>query len=72
MSRAFLRRCALSKLEVADTRAPVEAGGRRIILAGVVESTIIHRIDGDITVVAPAVGGSTLASGAIKKMLLSG
>jgi len=70
MARAVLRRCALDKPEVADTRAPVEAGRRGVVLVCVVERAIVHRIDRDIAVIAPAIGGGTLAAGPVEKMLL--
>jgi hypothetical protein len=71
MRRTFLRRCTLGESEVANARPPVEAGRRRIVLVCVVERTIIHRIDGDIAVIAPAIGRSTLAAGPVEKMLLT-
>ena len=71
MRRTFLRRCTLGESEVANARPPVEAGRRRIVLVCVVERTIIHGIDGDIAVIAPAIGGASLATGPIKKMLFA-
>ena len=70
MRRALLWRCALGEFEVADARAPVEAGRRRVVFVCVIESAIVHRIDCDIAVIAPAIGRSTLAAGPIEKMLL--
>ena len=71
MRRTFLRRSTLGKFEVADARAPVEAGRRRVVLVCVIERAIVHRIDREIAVIAPAIGRSTLAPGAIKKVLFS-
>jgi len=70
MRRALLRRCALGEPEVADLRAPVEAGRRRIVLVCVIERAIVYRIDCEIAVIAPAIGRSTLAAGPVEKMLL--
>ena len=70
MACALLRRCALDKPEVADTRAPVEAGRRRVVLVCVVERAIVHRVDCEIAVIAPPIGGGTLAAGPVEKMLL--
>ena len=71
MRCAFLRRSALSKPEVADAGAPIEAGRGLVVLVRVVEGAVVHRIDGEIAVIAPAIGGSALAAGAVKKMLLT-
>ena len=71
MRRTFLRRSTLGKFEVADARAPVEAGRRRVVLVCVIERAIVHRIDREIAVIAPAIGRSTLAPGAIKKVLFT-
>ena len=70
MSCSILRRCALSEGEVADTRSPVEAGRRRVVLVCVIERAIVHWVDRDIAVIAPAIGGCTLAAGPVEKMLL--
>ena len=70
MRCTLLRRCALDKPEVADTRAPVEAGRRRVVLVCVIERAIVHRIDRDIAVIAPAIGGGALTAGPVEKMLL--
>ncbi len=67
----FLRRGALGEFEVADARTPVKAGSGRVVFVGVVEGAIVHRINGDIAVIAPAIGGAGLATGAIKKMLFT-
>ena len=71
MRSALLRRCALGELEVADARAPVEAGRRQVVLICVVKSAVVHRIDRDIAVITPAIGSACLATGAIKKMLFA-
>jgi hypothetical protein len=71
MRRAFLRRSALSKPEVADSGAPIEAGRGLVVLVREVERAIVHRIDGEITIIAPAIGSASLAAGAVKKMLLT-
>lgn len=43
---ASWRRGALGKLEVANTRAPVEAGRRVVVLVRVIEVALAHRING--------------------------
>ena len=70
MRCAFLRRSALSKLEVTDAGAPIEAGRGLVVLVRVIERAVVHRIDCEITVIAPAIGSSALAARAIEKMLL--
>jgi len=69
MRGTLLWRGAPGKPEVADACTPVKATRRLVVLVGVVESAIVHRIDGDIAVVAPAIGGACLAPSAVKKML---
>jgi len=71
MPCALLRRSALSKPEVADAGAPIEAGRGLVVLARVVERAVVHRIDGEIAVVAPAIGGGALTARAVEKMLLT-
>src|SRR6188472_2989663 len=71
MPCALLRRGALSKPEVPDAGAPVEAGRGLVVLARVVERAVVHRIDGEIAVVAPAIGGGALTACAVEKMLLT-
>ena len=71
MRSALLRRSALGKPKIADARTPVEAGRRLIVFVRVVEGAVIHRINGDIAVIAPAIGGACLATGAVKKMLFT-
>ena len=71
MRCAFLRRSALGKPEVADAGAPIEAGRGLVVLVRVVERAVVHRIDCEITVIAPAIGGGALAAGAVEKMLLT-
>src|SRR5437763_5247901 len=71
MRSAFGWRGALGKLEVANACAPVERRCRSVILVRVIESTIVHRINGYIAVVAPAAAGVSLASSPIKKMLFT-
>jgi hypothetical protein len=71
MRRALLGRSALGKLEVPDTRAPVKAGGGRVVLVRVIEGAIVHRIDCDIAVITPAIGSTGLASRSIEKMLFA-
>src|SRR5258708_1304834 len=71
MRGAFLRRSALSKLEVADAGAPIEAGRGHVVLVRVVERAFVHRIGCVFTVNAPAVGCSALAARAVEKMLLT-
>ena len=70
MTRALLRRCTPGESEVADNGAPVEAGRSRIVLVCVVKRAIVHRIDSDIAVIAPAIGRGTLTAGSVEKMLL--
>ena len=43
---ASWRRGAFGKLEVANTRAPVEAGRRVVVLVRVIEVALAHRING--------------------------
>ena len=71
MCCAFLRRSALGKPEVADAGAPIEAGRGLVILVCVIERAVVHWIDCEIAVIAPAVGGSALAARAVEKMLLT-
>src|SRR3954453_15202548 len=70
MRCAFLRRSALSKPEGANAGAPVEAGRSLVVLVCVVEGAVVHRIEGEITVIAPTVGSACLAPGSVEKMLL--
>ena len=70
MRRAFLRRSALGKFEVADAGAPIEAGCGLVVLVRVIERAIVHGIDCEIAVIAPAIRGSALAARAVEKMLL--
>ena len=71
MRRALLRRCALGKPEVADTCPPVEAGGRQVVLIGIVEGAVISGINSKIAIISPAILSSTLAAGSVEKMLLT-
>ena len=41
------------------------------VLVRVVERAVVHRIDCEIAVIAPAIGGGALAAGAVEKMLLT-
>jgi len=68
---ASLYREALGKLEVANTRAPVEAGRRVVVLVRVIEGALIHRINGQVAVVAPSAVCVSLAAGAVKKVLFT-
>jgi len=71
MRRAFLRRGTLGELEITDPGAPVKAGCRLVVLICVIKGAIVHRIDRYIAVIAPAIGGSTLAARAVEKMLFA-
>ena len=71
MRCAFLRRSALSKPEVPDAGAPVEAGRRLVVLVRVIERAVVDRIDCEITIIAPPVGSTALAACAVEKMLLT-
>ena len=71
MRSAFLRRSALGKPKIADARTPVEASCRRIVFVRIVEGAVVHRINGQIAVIAPAIGGPCLAASPIKKMLFT-
>ena len=71
MRSSLLWRSALSKPEVADAGAPIEAGRGLVVLIRVVERAVVHRIDCEIAVIAPAIGRSALATRAVKKMLLT-
>ena len=66
---ASWRRGALGKLEVANTRAPVEAACRLMVFVRVIEGAIVRWINGHIAVVAPAAAGVSLAASAVKKVL---
>jgi hypothetical protein len=55
MRSTLLGRGAPGKPEVADARPPVKGGSSRVVLVGVVEGAIVHRINGDIGVIAPSV-----------------
>ena len=70
--RCPLLRCgALGKLEVADACTPVKATRRLVVLVRVIEGAVVHGVDSHIAVIAPAIGGSCLATGAVKKMLFT-
>ena len=71
MRRPLLRGGALREPEVANARAPVEAARRLVVLVRIIERAIVHRIDCDIAVIAPAIGRSTLAAGPVEKMLFA-
>ena len=71
MRCAFLWRSALSKPEVADASAPIEAGRGLVVLVRVVERAVVHRINGEIAVITPAIGGACLATRAVEKMLFA-
>ena len=71
MRRTFLRRSALCELEVANASAPVELRRGLVVLVGVVERAVVHRIDGQIAVVSPSITRCTLTTCAIEKMLFS-
>src|SRR4026207_2506291 len=71
MPCALLRRSALSKPEVADAGAPIEAGRGLVVLIRVIERAVVHRIHGEIAVIAPPVGSTALAALPIENMLLT-
>ena len=71
MRCTFLRRSTLGEFEVADAGAPIEAGRSLVVLVRVVEGAVVHRIDCEITIIAPAIGSACLAAGAVEKMLLT-
>jgi len=71
MRCALLRRCALREPEVADARAPVEAGRRRVILVCVIKRAIVPRIDCEIAVITPPIRSACLAPTPVEKMLLA-
>ena len=71
MRSSLLRRSALSKPEVADAGAPIEAGRGLVVLVRVVERAVVYRINGEIAVIAPAIGSACLAARAVKKMLFT-
>jgi hypothetical protein len=68
---AVLRRGALRKPEVPDLCPPVKAGRGGVVLVRVVEGAVVHRIDRDIAVIAPAIARAALAAGAVKEMLFA-
>jgi hypothetical protein len=71
MRSSLLRRSALSKPEVADAGAPIEAGRGLVVLVRVVERAVVYWINGEIAVIAPAIGSACLAARAVKKMLFT-
>ena len=71
MHSALLWSGASGKPEIANACPPVEAGRRRVVLVRVVKGAVVHWIDGEIAVIAPAIRGATLAAGAVEKMLLA-
>src|SRR4051794_16939980 len=71
MPCSLLQRRALSKSEIPDAGAPIEAGRGLVVLIRVVERAVVHRIDGEIAVFAPAIGRGALAARPIEKMLLT-
>ena len=76
-SRWSWRRCwrwrtaTPGELERADTRAPVEAGSRRIVFVRVPEGAVVTWIYSYITVIAPATAGPRLTAGAREKSRFS-
>ena len=71
MRSPFLWRGASGKTEVTDARSPVKTPGRRVVFVRIVECAIVHGINGDIAVIAPAIGSARLAASAVKKMLFT-
>src|SRR6266403_77906 len=70
---SFLRRCALGEPKVADPCLPVVATRRCVVLGSIIESAIVHRINGHVAVIAPAIVWEPdgLAASAVKKMLFT-
>src|SRR5947207_7958678 len=54
--------------ETADAGAPVEGADVVVVLSRIVESAVIHRIDGEVAIIAPTVARLELGAGAIKEM----
>jgi hypothetical protein len=71
MRSPFLWCGAPGKPEIADAGTPVKAGSRRVSFVRVIKGAVVHRINGHITVIAPAIRRAGLASSAIKKMLFT-
>lgn len=71
MRRTFLRRSALCELEVTNASAPVELRRGLVVLVGVVERAVVHRIDRQIAVVSPSIPRCTLTTCAVEKMLFA-
>jgi len=71
MRRACLGSGALGEFEIPDPCAPVKAARGGIIFVSVIEGAVVDGINGKIRVIPPAIRSAALASGAIKKMLLT-
>ena len=52
--------------EIADARPPIKTASGGVVLVRVVERAIVDGINGNIAVIAPAIGRACLATGAIK------
>jgi hypothetical protein len=72
MPGSFWRWRALGEPEIADPGLPETHCRSLVILVRVVESAIVHRINGHVAVVAPTILGFLLTPGAVKKMLFTG
>jgi len=59
------------EFETRDSRAPVENPASLQVFVCVIEGAVVHRINGHIAVIAPAIGGACLATGAVEKMLFT-
>src|SRR5215475_11218417 len=86
MPSSFLRFCALVKFDVADPCLPVKLAGLFVVLVSVIEGAVVLRINGHVTVIAPAIlrglGNAigiligiaraiNLATGTVKEMLFT-
>ncbi len=56
------------QLETANAGAPVKRGRRGIVFVGVPERGVVHGIDRQRAVIAPAIAAAALAARAVKKM----
>ena len=71
MRSALLWGGASGKPEIANACPPVEATRCLVVLVRVVEGAVVNRINGEIAVIAPAIGSACLATGAVEKMLFT-
>src|SRR5262245_54888773 len=86
MPSSFLRLCALGEFEVADPCLPVKLTRLFVVLVSVIEGAVVLRVNGHVTVIAPAIlsvlgyasgiligiaRAINLATGTVKEMLFT-